>query len=185
MRLPHFVLHRLHRIAERIMEREPDQIIGPADNPYLVRWYVSPHSRWFNIYLHRVLRSDEDRALHDHPWVNCSILIAGYYIEHTIAAGGIHERRFRVAGDVKLRLPTAAHRLEIGGMECWTFFLTGPNIRAWGFHCPEAGWRHWKDFVVDGGYGETGRGCGEMGDTMPRPQRSYWPWQHKPAQGVD
>lgn len=35
-------------------------------------------------------RSDDDRALHDHPWVNMSILLEGTYTEHTIAQGGVH-----------------------------------------------------------------------------------------------
>jgi hypothetical protein len=70
--------------------RKPDFIIGGADEPYMLRWWVIPRNRFFNIYLHHFLRSDEDRALHDHPWLNCSWLLDGRYTEHTIAAGGVN-----------------------------------------------------------------------------------------------
>lgn len=131
------ILALLRRLARHTMQRPPDFIVGGHFTPYLRRWYIIPRNPLLNIYLHEFLRSDDDRALHDHPWVNGSILIHGAYIEHTIAAGGIHHRRARGAGDVVLRTPRAAHRVEIiPGIRCHTFFITGPRIRNWGFHCP-------------------------------------------------
>lgn len=140
--------------------RTPNWVIGGAENPYLLRWYVIPRNRFFNIYIHYFLRSDDDRALHDHPWVNLSVLLEGCYIEHTIAAGGIHYRELRCAGDWKLRTPRSAHRIELAYGPCWTLFITGPKVREWGFHCPDKGWRHWRIFTnpLDGGR-TTGRGC--------------------------
>lgn len=157
------------------IRRPPDVVIGGADVPYLRRWYITPWSAWWrdgprtvwqrgvlavlpNIYLHQILRSDDDRALHDHPWINLSLILSGGYIEHTIAAGGIHHRHTRRPGDVKLRGPRAAHRLEITDQPCWTLFLTGPVWRQWGFHCPN-GWRSWREFVDDRDHGRIGRGC--------------------------
>ena len=32
-----------------------------------------------NIYLHTIWCSDDDRALHDHPWPRCSIIVDGGY----------------------------------------------------------------------------------------------------------
>lgn len=148
----------LVRVAAR---RPPDVVIGGADDPYLRRWWVIPRNRVFNIYLHHFLRSDDDRALHDHPWLNISVLLRGAYTEHTIARGGIHIRTLRQAGDVKLRRATAAHRIELHAGPCWTLFITGPNVRSWGFHCPK-GWVHWRDFTNPADGGKTiGRGCGE------------------------
>lgn len=162
MRLPRFLVRRLEEWADWRMFREPNLFIGGIVNPYLVRWYILPRNPVFNVYLHRVLRSDDDRALHDHPWINLSILIKGEYVEHTIDDGGINRRVVRRAGDLKLRRATAAHRLEvIPGVECWTIFITGPRLRSWGFHCPFTGWKHWRDFT-EGTNGELiGRGCGE------------------------
>lgn len=141
--------------------RLPDVVIGGNDRPYLRRWWIIPRNRFFNVYLHQFLRSDDDRALHDHPWINCSLLLSGFYVEHTINAGGVHRRTVRTAGDLKIRGARAAHRIEVSA-PCWTLFITGPVMRDWGFHCPDAGWVHWRDFTnpADGG-ATIGRGCGE------------------------
>jgi hypothetical protein len=162
MRLPRFLLRRL---AGRLIvgvgcKRDPDVVIGGVERPYLERWWVIPRNRFCNLYLHLFLRDDDDRALHDHPWVNCSILLVGSYIEHTIPAGGVHRKVIRHAGDVVVRGPKAAHRIELpaDGETCWTLFLTGPVVRSWGFHCPQ-GWRHWRDFTAKEDPGQIGRGC--------------------------
>jgi hypothetical protein len=139
------------RLIERITARPPDFVIGGADRPYLRRWYEIPRNRFFNVYLHEILRSDDDRALHDHPWFNVSIILQGTYFEHTIRAGGIHRRRLRGAGAVIARAPWTAHRLEVTG-RCFTLFLTGPRMRQWGFHCT-GGWVHWRSFVNTAGGG--------------------------------
>jgi hypothetical protein len=153
-----FAVWLISRIA---MRRPPDVIIGGHEDPYLLRWWVIPRNRVFNIYLHLFLRDDDGRALHDHPWAWCSILLRGEYIEHTIADGGIHYRRLRKAGSVKLSLPSRAHRIELTDKACWTLFITGPHVREWGFHCPDRGWVHWRDFVAKDEPGAVGPGCGE------------------------
>lgn len=128
--------------------RRPDLIIGgDRTPPYMKRWFVIPRNRFFNIYLHEVGQDDEDRALHDHPWMNMSYVIDGGYIEHTIENGGVHKRIPRPVGAVKFRLPTAAHRLELAnGKQAVSLFLTGPKVRKWGFHCPKF-WRRYEEFV--------------------------------------
>ena len=136
------------------MLRAPDFVIGEAAAPYLRRWWIIPRNEGCNVYLHEILRSDEDRALHDHPWPNTSMLLDGRYVEHT-AAGAV----MREAGWVGTREATDAHRLEIlPGERAVSLFITGPKIREWGFLCPQ-GWRHWRDFT-GGENGElVGRGC--------------------------
>jgi hypothetical protein len=115
------------RFIARVTRRAPDFVIGGAARPYLRRWWVIPRNPLFNIYLHQFLRSDDDRALHDHPWVNASILLRGRCVEHTISAGGIEHRRELRAGDVRVR-PSGrlAHRVEVVDGPCWTLFITGP-----------------------------------------------------------
>jgi len=145
---------------------DPDFIVGGSERPYLLRWWLIPRNPVFNIYLHKFVRDDDDRALHDHPWVSCSILLQGYYREHTIAAGGIHRRELREAGSVKVALPSRAHRVELlldeagRSIPCWTIFITGPRVRRWGFHCPESGWVPWEEFVDSADRGQIGKGCG-------------------------
>jgi hypothetical protein len=153
----------LYPWALRVMEaRTPDYVIGDPAHPYMRRWWAIPRNRLFNIYLHEVLRSDDDRALHDHPWVNASILLGGGYVEHQIDAGGIERRHHRGAGSIVVRRGRCAHRLEVlPGCRAVSLFITGPRLREWGFHCTKAGWVHWKDFT-GGKNGElVGRGCGE------------------------
>lgn len=144
--------------------RAPDFVIGPPDDPYLRRWWIIPRNRLFNIYLHQFLRSDDDRALHDHPWVNCSIILHGSYREH-LRDGSVRLRKpWRAWFPWRLvfRLPTGAHRVElIDGQGVWTLFLTGPKVRTWGFLCPK-GWIPWTEFVEDRpGGNSVGKGCGE------------------------
>lgn len=145
--------------AEGIMQREQDFIIGDRQ---LLRWWVTPRNEYANVYLHSILKSDEDRAMHDHPWANTSFLIAGSYIEHTPAGTFV-----RQAGDVIERAAGAMHRLEvIPGERAISLFITGPKVREWGFSCGQ-GWVHWQDFVSRENQGAIGRGCGEHGDLSP------------------
>jgi hypothetical protein len=166
----------MKRVRDAILRwaraRHPDFIIGGADNPYLRRHWLLPRNRFFNVYVHEFLRSDDDRALHDHPWLfNASWLIAGEYVEHTIREGGIEVRSHRLAGDWKFRWGAAPHRVELLTEEeagdgwvtsfpltCWTVFITGPVVRTWGFHCPKR-WVPWKEFVDDRDSGSVGKGC--------------------------
>jgi len=152
-------IERIWRAIQRRTSavRPADVVIGGEDDPYLRRWFVIPRNPIFNVYLHHFLRSDDDRALHDHPWINLSILLHGSYVEHTIKAGGINVRVLRKAGGFKFRMARFAHRIELIDGPCWTLFLTGPRLREWGFHCPR-GWRHWRDFTADNGR-TIGRGC--------------------------
>lgn len=139
----------------------PDFVIGEPDAPYMHRWYVIPRNKFFNVYLHHVLRSDDDRALHSHPWLaNLSLIIDNSYVEHTIAAGGVNYRKTYNAGAIKIR-GNSAHRLELNNGPCWTLFFTGPKIRIWHFHCKK-GLVPYYDFVKPTDVGQVGRGCGEM-----------------------
>lgn len=137
------------RFAEAVIgiseRRPPDEIIGHRGRPYMKRWHLLPNNRLCNLYLHRFLRSDDDRALHDHPWPNITLVLRGSYVEETIRAGGIRVRRSRSAGCIRARWPWTAHRIALTDGPAWTLFLTGPKCRAWGFHCAD-GWVHWRDF---------------------------------------
>ena len=136
------------------MERKPDFIIGDPDNPYMRRWWVVPRNEGCNVYLHEILRDDDDRALHDHPWDNTSMLLQGSYVEHTASGKTLREK-----GSVISRLAADAHRLEVvPGEPVISLFMTGPKVREWGFLCPER-WVPWREFTA-GENGELiGKGC--------------------------
>lgn len=160
------------RLIGRVTRRAADFQIGGADNPYCNRWWVIPRNRWFNVYLHQFLRDDDDRALHDHPWPNCSIVLRGAYREVMFVR---RPRRYAQLPDTievwrwpwrpVLRRAATPHRIVLPKFEntplpCWSLFLTGPVIRDWGFWCPRGRWVHWSAFTA-GERGEiVGRGCG-------------------------
>lgn len=121
-----------------ILNRKPD---GDTDDRNVNRPGIR-RSRFLNCYLHLTLKSDSDRHLHDHPWVNISIILAGRYIEVFE-----DQRVLRKPGDIVFRLPSKSHRLIlIDGQPVWTLFLTWKKVREWGFRTI-AGWIHWKDYT--------------------------------------
>jgi hypothetical protein len=142
-----------------IFKRPPDFIVGTAEYPYLLRWWVIPRNKWFNIYLHKFIRSDDDRALHDHRAHNLSIILRGGYFEYFAKGPHPHIPRHRGVGYVVFRRAATAHRIELlPGQVAWTLFVTGPHIREWGFHCPK-GWMPWQQFTKPDSPGEIGPGC--------------------------
>lgn len=131
-------INAMREWAATIMARQPDVVIG---DDYLRRWWVIPRNGGCNVYLHEILHSDDDSAMHDHPWDNTSMLLDGSYIEHTPAGSVTH-----FAGSVVSRKAGDAHWLEIPtGGRAVSLFMTGPVVRDWGFHCAD-GWQLWTDY---------------------------------------
>lgn len=147
--------------------RDPDQVINTHDGrPYMRRWHVTPRGNGQPAtYLHHFLHSDDDRALHDHPWDSVGILLSGEYLEHQADADGVVTTHRRPVGSVVPRAPGHTHRVELllnpatgTPLEVWTLFLVGPRVRGWGFHCPQ-GWVPWREFEALGVDGRS-VGCG-------------------------
>jgi hypothetical protein len=176
------------RLAARFarIPRRPDFVIGGAENPYLLRWWLIPRNRWFNIYLHEFHRDDDDRAPHDHPWWSVSIALGwndwlrepdgtetrqtgrGHMTEVYRDRDGNMQRRTIEPGSVAFRSAKFAHRLVVPQRGFRTIFITGPRIREWGFWC--AGKAHgqparfvdWRTFTSADKTGDSsrvGRGC--------------------------
>lgn len=157
-----------------LAKRPPDIEIGGTDNPYMRRWHLIPRNRLCNIYLHQFLRDDDDRALHDHPWPNCSLLLSGEYHEIGFQCPPVHGEKLppqvwlrRRPGRPVFRRAKTAHRIVLdrdpagAPVPCWSLFLTGANLRSWGFWCPAGRWVHWRSFTA-GPKGEVvGAGCGD------------------------
>lgn len=141
----------------------PDFTVFARDRPQLQRWYVVPRNDVRNVYLHRFLASDEDRAPHDHRGDNVSWVIDGEYDEHVFGVEGVLSRvERRRAGDVVSRAATLLHRVElVDDRPALSLFFIGPIVRDWGFRCPDR-WMSYEEFisVVPGG-NAVGRGCGD------------------------
>lgn len=176
-RLPERVRKSLLRSHARTTLSRKQDVRIPTEGPvaYMLRWWKTPRNWAFNVYYHIVLRSDEDAALHDHPWWNFSIVLEGGYFEHRILPGGTHEKKWYGPGSVRFRPHGGfSHRLELKSREestgevlrhktnpamdqrptrivelpVKTIFVTGPVLRRWGFHDPKNGWvdaHDWDD----------------------------------------
>jgi hypothetical protein len=152
--------HIAHTSARKQDVRIPGNLSIPA---YMLRWWKWNRNAFFNCYLHLVLRSDDDTALHDHPWWNFSIVLEGGYWEHAILEGGVHTKTWYGPGQMQFRWRgSKAHRLELpfgdtesGEAHATTVFITGPVLRRWGFHHPER-WvdaYEWDEFCRARGIG--------------------------------
>ncbi len=134
--------------------------IGVEGNVYMYRWLFK--HPWGSIRLHHIMRSDEDRALHDHPMSFRTLLLTGSYEEELsinqegpliLPPGGIVKlspsgptavwhRRWLSFRYVKAE---TAHRLILR-RPVWTLVFAGPVYRDWGFYVGGIKPQHWVDF---------------------------------------
>lgn len=159
------------RWLAKLLRRDPHQVIGHPDDPYLLRWYLIPRNPWINVYVHKFLRPDDDTP-HDHPWWFVSLMLWGQYIEETADGRTIRSapepwRWFWGDRPLVSRPATWIHRVDLvkrlewvgdgpeptkpsqprirywrnGHIPCWTLIVTGRRSRTWGFWC-----RHLVDF---------------------------------------
>lgn len=119
------------------------RIIGDPVDPYIIR-RVLFRVPSFGIMLHKMCRSDHERALHDHPWSFISIVLRTGYQEVT-AEGS----RFNRVGAVLLRPAYWKHRVIIDrNRPAWTLVFVGRRIRKWGFW-PNGRWCWWRQYNPD------------------------------------
>lgn len=111
--------------------------LGPNHiGSYMERWYLQ--TPWFTLRLHHILRSDEARALHDHPWDFWSVLLTGGYTEVTPTG-----TRYWPRWSLVRRRAEDLHRLVLD-QPVWTLVWTGPKRRSWGFVI-DGQWVYWQD----------------------------------------
>lgn len=131
--------------------REPDLCIAPDGQPYLWRWHIVEHNAEANAYFHIQVADDPERPLHDHPWDNTSVILAGGYDELISKPGDplVFTRKAR-EGDVIHRKAEEPHRLLLASPYGYTMtlFTTGPKRRRWGFWFKDK-WRDQADVIVN------------------------------------
>lgn len=111
--------------------------IGPD---YLHRWRLIPeitineikYTPPFNVFLHKFLKSDNDRSLHDHPWKSWSILLKGHLVEIYKDGTLTITRRIPLFKPI-FRTARHTHRLVLYSNTAWTIFSVGKKTREWGF----------------------------------------------------
>lgn len=155
------MLNSLRKWFGRLFSGKPHFVIGGIEAPYMLRWFLIPRNPLLNVYLHKFLRDDDDRAMHDHPWHFISIMVKGRYVERRP-----NSILVRHSPSIAVRRATDRHCVTLFKDEqgqcipCWTIVITGPKIREWGFWCLK-GFVVWTDFVSKSDEGNIGKGCGE------------------------
>jgi hypothetical protein len=121
------------RLLYQFSGRLPLRVISDDGKPYLERYYLGTFAgvRW---YLHRFVRSDPDRGLHDHPWPWAgSVLLFGHYREQL-------PERVRLVRYFNWLWGSTFHRVLLPATvsEVWTlFFHRAYNSKSWGFRTQE------------------------------------------------
>lgn len=161
-------------------------IIKPFDGQnalYLRRWFVTNGrisralvrtlgwlvgKTWEKAYLHKIVRSDDDRDPHDHPWnFDSLILKTGYWDEswdwgwadnvvqggepafwrskevNGVAPGRWYHRNAEHTHRVQLVLGPAGHEIP-----AWTLVFVSPKVKDWGF-VTDNGWVWWRNYLND------------------------------------
>jgi hypothetical protein len=116
---------------EKLLDRMFDHktIVSCDRKPYLKRWYLL-RRKSFAFFLHRFHRSDEDRALHDHPWCFVTFILWRGYLEHTPRQNVSRKWPLMIC----FRRAEHQHRVElVDGKPAWTLILRFKEKRMWGF----------------------------------------------------
>lgn len=100
--------------------------LGKPECPYIERWVLD--FGVFSLRLHHWLSSDDQRHFHDHPWWFFTIILAGGY---TDISPSVREKM--IPGRFKLRSAFHQHTVKVDRGGCWSFLVTGPENRVWGF----------------------------------------------------
>lgn len=129
-----------------------------ADGCGLLNWRHYP-IKWIlqrlrvAVRVHHILRSDHDRAFHDHPWPYVTVILKGGYTEiaPVYDASGLYignKRTWYGPGSILFRRAKSQHRLELWEVEtCWTLFITFGKAQAWGFF-PNPHYKiRWQDYL--------------------------------------
>lgn len=120
-------------------------VIGPPESPYMIRWRLL-ECPWFRVFFHRILRSDSDRHLHDHPFNFVSLIVRGGYWEYRPNPSMLRadKAQWHGFGEIIFRRATDLHRLVLD-RPAWTIVIAGRRLRPWGFQT-ERGWVAWREY---------------------------------------
>jgi len=115
--------------------------------PYLVRWSINlPFG--LSLKLHQILRPDDDRCQHDHPWWFLRLILWGGYVEE-LADRQQNCLPWRPWAPWRVYFCPLHFRHRIRSLHresSWSLVLCGRKVRTWGFFT-RLGWVKWNDFV--------------------------------------
>lgn len=142
------------------------------NNPITPRWPSLPSIR-----VHEILRPDDDKHLHSHPWQARTIVLKGWYAEER--ESDPHVECYREAGYTGTIRPELFHRItdvsKQGQMEpngrgkwapaetCTTLFFTWGKAGEWGFKVGERT-VPWREYLA-----QQERCCFQPGNLVDDP----------------
>lgn len=119
-------------------------IVNCEKQGYLHRWYIIK-TNLLGIFIHQFIRSDEDRAVHDHPWNFIVIPLYRGYNEYSDKG----KRRVYPILGTRFRFATYKHRVDlIDNKSAWSLFIRFKKVRDWGFW-PSEGFTLWNKWIKD------------------------------------
>lgn len=133
-------MNLLARLLYRLTANRPTRLIKISGQPYLERYFIG-QLLGLTVYLHRFVRDDHERNLHNHPWNHAiSLVLTGRYNEHhaphsywlsshTVNAIE-HTRQVRWANHITR---ATFHRIARVKPETWTLFIHTGWKHHWGF----------------------------------------------------
>lgn len=101
---------------------------------------VSPISWLPSVRVHHILRKDQDRHMHDHPWDARTVILRGWYVENRVLSGRCNSCEGCVGTYLRDKGDTAAvnfgqyHTItDVPSEGVWTMFITFSYRGTWGF----------------------------------------------------
>lgn len=148
----------------KTIPRRRDIINRTGDAVYLERYYLlggpSEEGEWadspLQVCIHRFRQSDEDGALHNHPWEqSVSFILAGGYSEERrwngpseITGTSNVVRRMYLPFDFNLIAHDDFHRVDLLEEDCWTIFVSSKKTQSWGFWDRDTKiFKGWREFI--------------------------------------
>lgn len=116
------------------------EIVSRKDVVHFQRYRVIS-TPWFKIFIHRILESDGDKDLHDHPFDFKSLVLKGSYKEYYAIGpqwGLVKERVFKPLR-INSHAHDDAHKIEVIKGPVWTLFFTNGRLHEWGYQT-NLGW---------------------------------------------
>lgn len=113
----------------QIRWKEP---LGKIECPYAYRWVFIFFG--YAIRIHKWLRSDDARYLHDHPWWFYTFVLKGSYTDVYEDNDGTRKEDHLKRFDFRYRSSSHKHYVKVPKEGCITILFTGKPIRKWGFY---------------------------------------------------
>ena len=105
--------------------------LGKKECPYAYRWVFIFFG--FAIRIHKWIRSDDKRYMHNHPWWFRTFVLKGSYTDVYLDKDGNIQKDLIKRFSTRYRPSSHIHYVEVPEKGCITILLTGKPINKWGF----------------------------------------------------